>query len=71
MRSIQARFNQSRIVKEREFWGDYLHLAKAVEGQCFTRDSIARIFKKLISKDEYCLSEKKGLIDYLGYISNQ
>ncbi len=68
MRSIINRFN--KIQNRQPALGTFSVLAEAVSGSGFTQDSIARMFTKLVPKDEYVKSERRGLIQYLYILSN-
>ena len=69
MRSIKARFERSKQVISRKHAGSYIHLSYAVIGQNFSRKVITKAFNSLIPKDEFGISERKGLVDYLVSIS--
>lgn len=68
MRNIKARFKKEEA--KYPFHGSFIHLVKAVRGQCFSRQSLLKAFNNLIPKEEYNRSEKKELIDFLELITN-
>ncbi|MFA7315596.1 MAG: hypothetical protein WC059_02220 [Candidatus Paceibacterota bacterium] len=68
MRSIEARFNRYQI---KEPWiGAYIHLARAVSNQKFSRKNLGKSFNELMPKDEYRKLETRQLVRYLYKISN-
>lgn len=68
MRSINNIF--FKIQSKQPSLGACLILAQAVRDKSFTQSSIARAFTKLVPKEEYALSERRGIIKYLTNLSN-
>jgi hypothetical protein len=68
MRSIINTFN--KIQKKQPELGSFCVLAEAVKDRKFIKDSIARMFTKLVPKEEYEKNERKNLIQYLHNLSN-
>lgn len=60
MRSIEARFNL--IAKKNPYLSSYIVFSMTVRGQGFAKDSIARWFNKLVSKEDYTRKDKENLI---------
>lgn len=68
MRSIKSTFN--KIQNKQPALGSFCVLAESVKNRRFTKDSISRMFTKLVNKEEYLKEERKNLIKYLVYLSN-
>jgi hypothetical protein len=68
MRSIERRFIEKKL--KHPYHGAYIHLAKAVRGQKFSRKSLVKAFRKLIPIKEYAKSETLELIGYLELVTN-
>lgn len=68
MRSIKRRFVEK--VRENAGVSSFIAFARAIKGQKFTRGRINKQFSILVEKDDYLMTEKKALIDYLYYFSN-
>ncbi len=68
MRSIIYTFNKNQ--NSQPGVGSYSLLEQSTRSRGFTRDSITRMFTKLIPKEEYAKNERKGLIQYLYTQSN-
>jgi len=68
MRSIEANFKSIQV--KNEHLGDYICLAKAVQGKKFSRKNLVKAFKELVPKDDYEVSETKELIDHLECLTN-
>ena len=68
MRSIQRRF--SNIQKKNPNLSSYMQFAKAIKGENFSKDTIARWFKKLVDEEDYLQSDKRHLIKHLVSLSN-
>lgn len=68
MRSIEARYTAMRK-KYPEQYSSYICFAKAVKWQKFSRESISRWFNILVDKEDYVLSERKGIVSYLHELS--
>lgn len=71
MRSLERRFKNIRDKKSNLNLGDYPCFARAVNGQGFSKGTIAEWFNKLIPKEDYLSSEKKDLIRQLVSLSNR
>jgi len=68
MRSIQSNFNS--IKRSNPCWADYVCLAEAVKSKHFTRRRIYTSFIKLVSKDDYKLSDTNRLVRHLYLLTN-
>jgi hypothetical protein len=68
MKSIEKRFQREQ--QRSPSHSSYIHFAEAVKGQRFSRPVIARGFKKLVDYDDYAVSERKAIIDFLVLLSN-
>jgi hypothetical protein len=68
MRSIKRRFNN--IAKRNPNYSSYLCFAEAIKGQRFSKQMIQRWFNKLVDKNDYARSEKRGTVDFLVNLSN-
>lgn len=69
MRSIEAKFIKSEVRGPQ--LGAYIHLAKAVSYQGFSRKNIVKAFKKLMPEDEFLKNETSVLIDNLETLTNK
>ncbi len=69
MRSIEARFLSSE--RDNPICGAYIHLARAVRSQGFSRRSLMENFKKLMPEDEYDRADTKALVDYLDELTDE
>ncbi|MEI6552997.1 MAG: hypothetical protein WCO09_00340 [bacterium] len=63
MKSIERRFK--KVAEQNPNLGDYIVFAKAIAGQGFTKDRLARAFNKLVPKDDYAPGDKKELLAHL------
>jgi hypothetical protein len=68
MKSIERRFKNIR--EKKDGWSSYTVFAQAVTGQKFSRDTLHRGFNKLVEKDDYVASEKKGVLAHLYNLTN-
>lgn len=66
MRSVEARFNQ----RHKDPASTYLAFARAVRGQGFSRNTVARNFVQLVEADEYEKKDKNKIIDFLVQLSS-
>ena len=68
MRSIERVFN--KISKLNPYWSNHTCFAEAVSERKFSRPSIAKWFKRLVDKDDYCKKDRQTLIKQLYQLSN-
>lgn len=68
MKSLQARFNQ--VSQKHPLWSSYTCFAEAIKKQHFNRQAIHRWFQKLVDKNDYTNSEKKGILEHLENLTN-
>lgn len=68
MKSIKARFE--KVKNKNPNLGNCVVFAKAVRGQKFTQNAIAREFSKLVPNEEYVKSERKAILGFLVKVSN-
>jgi hypothetical protein len=68
MRSIKRRFNN--IAERNPNYSSYLCFAEAIKEQRFSKQMIQRWFNKLVDKNDYARSEKRGTVDFLVNLSN-
>jgi len=68
MRSLEARFRN--VSRYNPFWSDYICFAESVDGQKFSRSTIAHWFKQLVDKSDYDLKDRNNLIRQLFTLSN-
>lgn len=68
MRSIER--NYKKIQNHDSCIGAYPCMAKAVIYKKFSRASLTKAFNKIMPKEEYLKSERKGLIEYLEKLTN-
>lgn len=66
MRSIEARFKKFSRPEQ----STYITFAKAVRGQGFCFERIARSFSELVDKEDYTPEERKAILHYLHSLSN-
>ena len=68
MKSIQRRFlkNQNKNIG----WSSYVCFAEAIRRQKLSKKIIMFWFNKLVEKDDYCKSEKKGVLQHLYNLTN-
>lgn len=62
MKSIRARFYV--VNNKNQSSSSFLSFVEAIRGKNFTREAIAINFAKYIDRDDYCLEDKKLLIDH-------
>lgn len=63
MRSIQRRCE--KIAEKNPNKNSYLCFAEAIKGQNFSQQTVHRWFEKLVEKDDFDKSEKKGILAFL------
>ncbi len=68
MRSITR--NYRKLQGRNQNLGSYPCLTQAVKSRNFSRKSLVKAFKELMTEDEYDKDEMKGLIDYLEELTN-
>lgn len=68
MRSIKNSFD--KIQNKQKCLGAVIALSEAVKDKRYNQDTITRAFTKLVPKDEYDKSERRGLIKHLTNLSN-
>jgi len=68
MKSIERRFK--KIESRNLFWSSYTSFSKAIMGQCFSEQTVAYWFKKLVNQDDYAPEDKKSVLDYLKGLTN-
>jgi len=68
MRSIQRRFKMMQ--KKYPETADYIHLARAIKHQKFSKKAISRALNKLVNKDHYSKGDKKHIISLLKKLSD-
>ena len=68
MRSIERLFE--KVERQNPGWGSNVVFANVINGKNFSHDRIARMFSKLVDKNEYERSEKKQILKYL-YLINE
>jgi len=66
MKEIETTFNQ---LKENSNLGDYILFANSIKGRNYPDGSITKMFNKLVSKEEYELSDKSLLMKHLFKLS--
>jgi hypothetical protein len=67
MKSIERRFRKEE--KDNPNLGDYIVFAKAIAGQGFSQDRLARAFNKLVPTDDYDTKDKKALMEHLNLLN--
>ncbi len=68
MKSLERRFRN--IQEKKQGWSSYVCFATAVTGQKFSREAVHRWFNKLVDKDDYATSEKRGILAHLDKLTN-
>jgi hypothetical protein len=63
MKSIEKEFDKTQ--SKNPNWSSYTVFASTVRGKKYSEDRLKRMFKKLVSKDDYANKDKKGLIKNL------
>ncbi len=63
MKELTKRFKGFR--EEFPALGDVIVMSMAVDSQEYSKDLIQRAFNKLVSKDEYDVSEKREIVECL------
>ena len=68
MLSIKSNFEKVQIRNPN--LGAFPCLVKVVRHRKFSRKNLVKALNELVPKDEYLKSERKGLVDYLEYLTN-
>lgn len=68
MKSIERRVLSRR--KRDPYHSSFIIFARAIKGCRFSPETIRRWFNRLVDKDDYAQSEKKGHLRYLVELSN-
>lgn len=67
MKSIRRKFE---LVKARHpYWSSYICFADTITKANLSKKAISYWFNKLVEKDDYLQSEKKGILDHLFNLS--
>jgi len=67
MRSIKRRFDN--IAEKNPYWSSYLCFAEAIKNRSFSKGIIRKHFNRLIEKNDYSMTEKREIINYLYQLS--
>jgi len=67
MKSLRRRFDN--IVEKNPNWSSYLCFAGAIKNRNFSKRIIRKHFNKLVEKDDYSMTEKREIINYLYQLS--
>jgi len=67
MRSIKRRFDN--IVEKNPNWSSYLCFAETIKNRNFSKRIIRKHFNQLVEKDDYSMTEKREIINYLYQLS--
>lgn len=67
MRSIKRRFE--RVAKANPNMSSYICFANAIKGMNFSKDRLSRFFNELVDKGDYAKTEKRPLMQHLGYLT--
>jgi len=68
MKSLQRRFDN--VTEKNPSLSSYTCFARTIKGQGFNRQTIHRWFQRLVDKEDYMRSEKRGVLAHLDNLSN-
>ena len=63
MKSMERKFR--KIQEKNPYWSSYVCFFSAIDGQNFSKQTIVRWFNRLVEKDDYSSSDKKGILFHL------
>lgn len=69
MKSIEARYKKAE--KENTERSSYICFADAVWGKGFCKDRLYRHFNKLVETEDYELDEKRAILGFLYWLTNE
>ncbi|MBN1325871.1 hypothetical protein JW977_02740 [Candidatus Falkowbacteria bacterium] len=68
MKSLARRF--TKIQNRNSYYSSYLCFAMAIKGRGFTKKTISHWFNRLVVKDDYSQSDKRGILKHLELFAN-
>jgi len=69
MKSVEANYRKGE--KENPGWSSYICLADAIWDKHFSHRSIALNFHRLVEKEDYLVGERRAILHYLDYLTNE
>lgn len=69
MKSVNKRFE--KISKKNPYWSTYVCFSEAIKNQKFCKKNLYFWFSKLVSKNDYALSDKRAILRHLCDLSKE